>query len=389
MQKRLSIGIMTLNCFLCFKLFLLCVNMTQSCPSENPFRVVKTKLLGYWHSFVQCPLNLISVSIGTVLLLGSFIPAWYYSVRPVPMQQGNITMMVSSGDTARTVAANIRKAGVDINETVFLLSMRMRGNANGIHMGRYSFSRGSTLSDLVTRLSSGSVDQIHVRISDGINIRDLRALIANTPHIDAKTTSMTDAELLKAVGATEKHPEGLFAPETYHFTVGTSDITFLKIAYERQKALLEKYWAERSPNLKLRTPYQALILASLIEKETGLHTDRYLVSSVFHNRLKIWMPLQTDPTIIYAMGENFKGKIRKRDLQINSPYNTYLNYGLPPTPIAMPSEASIRAAVHPAKTNYLYFVARGDGTTKFSNKLIDHNEAVVVYQKKKKKGQNK
>ncbi len=186
------------------------------------------------------------------------------------------------------------------------------------------------------------------------------------------------------LGAKEKKAEGLFSPDTYHFKTGVTDFSFYTQAYEKQKEILEREWNSRAPKLKLKTPYEALILASIIEKETGIRTDRHLVSSVFHNRLRIWMPLQTDPTVIYGLGDDFKGRLRKKDLTKPTPYNSYLNYGLPPTPIAMPSAESIQAALHPAATKYLYFVAKGDGTTEFSVTLEAHNRAVAKYQKKRK-----
>ncbi len=192
---------------------------------------------------------------------------------------------------------------------------------------------------------------------------------------------MSEAELLAAIGAEEKSLEGLFAPETYKFNGDTTDLAILKMAYQHQKTVLQKAWNERAPDLQVKTPYEALILASLIEKETAHPEDRRLVSSVFHNRLRIRMPLQTDPTIIYALGETFDGTIRRSDLNRPGPYNTYKNYGLPPTPIAMPGKASIEAALNPAKTKYLYFVARGDGTTQFSTRLEHHNRAVNQFQR--------
>lgn len=319
-----------------------------------------------------------------VLLFGCL---WGYNVRTVSFDRPVrfVDVEVQSGVTARRVGAALREAGLDVSETAFLTAMRLFGDAKAIHTGRYRFEEGVSLSDIVNRLSSGVVDMGQVRIPDGVTIWELRKLVKDCSDLQDKTSTMSAAELLKALGVEEKHPEGLFAPDTYKFNAGISDLSFLKTAYERQKLILAEEWEKRENNLKLKSPYEALILASIIEKETGIHTDRYLVSSVFHNRLKIWMPLQTDPTVIYALGEKYCGKIRKRDLSIESPYNTYVNYGLPPTPIAMPTRASIHAALHPAKTNYLYFVARGDGTTKFSNALIEHNSAVLTYQIRKRK----
>ena len=192
---------------------------------------------------------------------------------------------------------------------------------------------------------------------------------------------MTEDQLRAAVGIEEPHLEGVFAPETYSFRTGITDLDVYRAAYREQMRILAKEWENRSSDAMVKTKYEALILASIIEKETSMPDDRALISSVFNNRLRLRMPLQTDPTIIYGIGENFNGNLTRRDMQRPGPYNTYLNMGLPPTPISMPTAASIHAALNPQKTKYLYFVARGDGTTYFSKTLAEHNRAVEKYQK--------
>jgi UPF0755 protein len=187
--------------------------------------------------------------------------------------------------------------------------------------------------------------------------------------------------LLKAVGASESHPEGIFAPETYLFDPGTSDLEILRQAYKAQAKTLQQAWAERAPDLPYKTPYEALIMASIVEKETGVAAERPLIAGVFVNRLRAGMLLQTDPTVIYGLGERFDGNLRKRDLLADGPYNSYTRAGLPPTPIALPGKASIQAALKPATTDALYFVARGDGTSHFSSNLAEHNRAVDKYQR--------
>ncbi len=292
--------------------------------------------------------------------------------------EGTADVTIPSGTSARG-AAQLVAEKLDTTPEALLNAFRLSGSA--IQAGRYRFGNSETLKSIVTKLTTGDVVQGTLRIADGMPIWQLRSALAANRDIKSVTKDMSEAELLAAIGAEEKSLEGLFAPETYKFNGDTTDLALFKMAYQHQKAILEKAWRERAPNLQVKTPYEALILASLIEKETAHPEDRRLVSSVFHNRLKIRMPLQTDPTIIYALGETFDGTIRRSDLNRPGPYNTYKNYGLPPTPIAMPGKASIEAALNPAKTKYLYFVARGDGTTQFSTRLDHHNRAVNQFQR--------
>ncbi len=295
-----------------------------------------------------------------------------------------IDIQVNRGDTMRSVAKKVSQSGIDVNETYLSVLLRLYGDPSKIHAGRYRFERGITLSEVVDQLTTGLVAQGRIRILEGTTFRELRGLVDAHSDLIHTTAALPEEAILQKLGAKEKKAEGLFSPDTYHFKTGVTDFSFYTQAYEKQKEILEREWNSRAPKLKLKTPYEALILASIIEKETGIRTDRHLVSSVFHNRLRIWMPLQTDPTVIYGLGDDFKGRLRKKDLTKPTPYNSYLNYGLPPTPIAMPSAESIQAALHPAATKYLYFVAKGDGTTEFSVTLEAHNRAVAKYQKKRK-----
>lgn len=329
--------------------------------------------------------GVIGAGLGALFLIVSFFSYLYYSPLSFHTYAQKVDVIVVPGDTARSIAGKVSRSGLGVNETVLTGLLRLFGDHSAIHTGRYRFERGDSLSTVVRNISEGLVAVGKLRVSDGMTFKELRALMEADADLQHTTAHLTDAELLKKLGATEENPEGLFAPDTYQFRAGVTDLSVYALAYNKQKADLAREWKGRAPGLKLKSPYEALILASIIEKETGVRTDRHLVSSVFHNRLKIWMPLQTDPTIIYAMGDDFKGRLRKRDLQRPGPYNSYLNYGLPPTPIAMPGLESIRAALHPSRTKYLYFVARGDGTTVFSNTLDVHNQAVAKYQKTKKR----
>jgi UPF0755 protein len=209
----------------------------------------------------------------------------------------------------------------------------------------------------------------------------LRAALAQAPRLKPSTAGWTEAQIMEALGAPGVPAEGRFFPDTYSYSRGSSDLGVLRSAYRAMQGHLEAAWAQRAPDTPLKTPDEALILASIIEKETGLEADRGLVGGVFVNRLRIGMPLQTDPTVIYGLGEAFDGNLRKRDLQTDTPFNTYTRRGLPPTPIALPGLASLRAAVRPQPTTALYFVARGDGSSVFSDNLADHNRAVNTWQR--------
>jgi UPF0755 protein len=220
-----------------------------------------------------------------------------------------------------------------------------------------------------------------VTIVEGTTFADLRRALRANAKITQAVSDLPDAELLARVGASETHPEGLFFPDTYFLATGSSDLALLTRAYRSMRERLAAAWAKRAPDLPLTTPYEALILASIIEKETGSASDRPLIASVLVNRLRRGMRLQTDPAVIYGMGTRFDGNLRKRDLEEDTPYNTYVRDGLPPTPIALPSQAALEAAVNPPKTAYLYFVSRGNGTSEFSTSLPEHNRAVAKYQK--------
>ena len=208
----------------------------------------------------------------------------------------------------------------------------------------------------------------------------MRAKLAKNDSVKTTIADLSDAEVMRVVGKGEKHAEGLFFPETFYFDRNTSDTVLLKRAYEIMQAKLAKAWANRASGLPYKNSYEALIMASIVEKETGKASERPMIAGVFLNRLRIGMRLQTDPTVIYGMGDNFDGNIRRKDLSADTIYNTYTRAGLPPTPIAMPGLASIEAALHPEKTKALYFVGKGDGSHAFSNSLVEHNHAVAKYQ---------
>lgn len=332
----------------------------------------------------------LKIAAGAVLALAIAAAAGWWQVRsilyerPVAMAHEEIVTAVGEGDNARRVLVRLAEEGLELPLWQARLLMRLEpGLARMIHVGRFRFTRGMTPHDVLQTLSGPALVDRQLRIPDGAPIWVIEAILAEAEDLKPDSARLSDAELAKRLGLADiagsgghLSLEGLFAPETYRYGAGTSDVTILRQAAERQRTLLTAAWEGRSTGCAVSTPYELLILASIIEKETGVRSDRHLVSSVFNNRLRIGMPLQTDPTVIYGLGPTFSGNITKRDLKTPTPWNTYVIPGLPPTPIAMPSAASIEAAAHPAETKYLYFVARGDGTSEFSTNLSDHNRAV-------------
>jgi UPF0755 protein len=249
--------------------------------------------------------------------------------------------------------------------------------------GEFAISKRDTPRTLLFAIAEGKVVQHRLTIIEGTRFKDLRILLAKHPALTQSIQSMDDAQVLVAIGATETHPEGLFLPETYRFPKGFSDLELLKKAYWDLQRELKLAWEKRAPDVPLSSPYEALILASIVEKETGQPQERPEIAGVFARRLKSNMRLQTDPTVIYGMGENYQGNIRKSDLTTDTPYNTYTRAGLPPTPIALAGKAAIRAALNPAPGETLYFVAMGNGTHIFSKTYEEHDRAVDEYQRKR------
>lgn len=306
---------------------------------------------------------------------------WYVYARPLPMSADRIEFRVKPGASVRGIAQSAQAAGLDVNEFAFAALARATSSAQSLRAGRYAVERGITLGGLLAKLLSGDVIHERLTIVEGTTFRELRAQLAAIPDLRQDSAKLTPAELLRAIGAVESHPEGLFSPETYLYDPGSSDLDIWRQAYRSQMAILQQAWDARDPKLPYKSPYEALIMASIIEKETGQAAERPLIAGVFVNRLRRGMLLQTDPTIIYGLGERFDGNLRKRDLLADGPYNSYTRAGLPPTPIALPGRASIEAALRPAATDALYFVARGDGSSHFSSSLEEHNRAVDRYQR--------
>lgn len=258
---------------------------------------------------------------------------------------------------------------------------RLTGQAHQIKAGDYEITENLTPLLLLDELVKGQKVTVAVQFIEGQTFAQLRQVLDKHPELKHETTGLPDTEVLKLVGAEENHPEGLFFPDTYHVGRAATDVAVLKLAYKTLKEHLKTAWEARTAQAPYSSPYQALIMASIVEKETGAAAERPLIAAVFLNRLRLNMRLQTDPTVIYGMGALYDGNIRKKDLQTDTPYNTYTRGGLPPTPIAMPSLGAIRAALNPAESNALYFVARGDGSHEFSENLAAHNRAVNRFQR--------
>jgi UPF0755 protein len=267
----------------------------------------------------------------------------------------------------------------------FEVLTRLFGDPKNIKAGNYEVEAGITPLDLMKKLTRGDYTALGITLVEGWTFRQVRKALDDHPALKHDTEGVPETEILQRLGIAQQSAEGLFFPDTYYFAQGVSDLNILRRSYQLMQRHLESEWAERPTGYPLAKPYDALILASIVEKETGKAEDRSLVSAVFLNRLKAGMKLQTDPTVIYGMGESFDGNLRKQDLVTDSPYNTYTRTGMPPTPIAMPGLASLHAALHPASTDALYFVAKGDGSSHFSRSYEEHDRAVTKYQRAGKK----
>ncbi|MDP3138571.1 MAG: endolytic transglycosylase MltG [Burkholderiaceae bacterium] len=307
--------------------------------------------------------------------------AWSWLDRPLPLSGSSAELSIEAGATPREVAQAWVDAGVQTEPRFLYEWFRWSGQARRIRAGSYEIDAGTTPRGLLAKLVQGDETMERVRFIEGWTVRQLRAALAQAPHLKQQTAGMSDAQLMAALGAPDQPAEGRFFPDTYVYSRGVSDLTVLRRAHKALHERLDQVWAEKPPDSPLKSPDEVLKLASIVEKETGLAADRGLVAGVFVNRLRIGMPLQTDPTVIYGLGDKFDGNLRKRDLLTDTPFNTYTRGGLPPTPIALPGMASLRAVVRPQATKALYFVARGDGSSVFSDNLADHNRAVNRYQR--------
>ena len=306
--------------------------------------------------------------------------------QPLPLASDKVRLAVEAGMSPREIARGWVAAGVRTPERLLYESFRWSGEARRIRAGLYELQAGDTPTDLLHKMVEGLTLPSSVRFVEGWTFRQLRAELARAEGLQPGTAGWSDAEVMAALGAPGLPAEGRFFPNTYRYTPGAADLVVLRLAFDAMSQQLAEAWAARAPDSPLRNPDEVLTLASIVEKETGVEADRARVAGVFVNRLRLGMLLQTDPTVIYGLGPAFDGNLRKRDLLTDTPFNTYTRAGLPPTPIALPGRASLRAAVQPEPTRALYFVARGDGSSEFSEQLADHNRAVNKYQRAAPRG---
>ena len=307
--------------------------------------------------------------------------AWWLN-RPLPLASDPVELSIGFGDSPRAIAEGWVRAGVRTSPRALYEWFRWSGQAKRIRAGSYELGAGTTPATLLEKMVRGDETLATVRLGEGWTFRQIRAELARAPALKPVAAALGDAELMAALGAPGLSPEGRFHPDTYAYSKGSTDLALLKRAHAALEKRLAATWRERADDTPLKSAEEALTLASIVEKETGIEADRGLVAGVFVNRLRLGMPLQTDPTVIFGLGAGFDGNLRKRDLLADTPYNTYQRTGLPPTPIAIPSAAALLAAVRPGATKALYFVARGDGTSEFSETLAEHNRAVNRYQRK-------
>jgi UPF0755 protein len=307
--------------------------------------------------------------------------AWWLN-RPLPLASDSVELSIEGGTAPRDIAQGWVDAGVQVPAVLLYEWFRWSGEARKIRAGSYEIARGTTPRGLLRKMVRGDETLATVRLIEGWTFRQFRAELGKTETLKPTTADMTDAQIMAALGAPGVAAEGRFLPDTYAFSKGSSDLAVLRRAYHAMQKSLAEAWQARDPDTPLRNADEALVLASIIEKETGVAAERGLVAGVFTNRLRLGMPLQTDPSVIYGLGADFDGNLRKRDLLADTPYNTYVRRGLPPTPISMPGNAALLAAVRPDQTRALYFVSRGDGSSEFSDTLADHNRAVNEYQRK-------
>jgi len=306
--------------------------------------------------------------------------AWFAS-QPLALPRTPFDFTVRSGAGLKAVSRQL--AAEDLffeGESLWILA-RILGKAPTVQAGTYRLEKPLTPLDLLDKLARGDVMLVEMRFIEGTTFKQWLAQLANQAHLRQTLGGKTAAQIASQLGLAEPSPEGWLFPDTYRFAPGVSDLELLKRAQAVMKRRLDEAWAARDPAaVPLTTPYEALILASIVEKETGAPAERALIASVFYNRMRRGMRLQTDPTVIYGMGESFDGNIRKRDLTADTPWNTYTRDGLPPTPIAMPGAGSLQAVSQPEQTEFLYFVGKGDGSHQFSRTLEEHNRAVARYQ---------
>ena len=326
---------------------------------------------------------LVAVVIGIGAAAG--LAAWWLQ-RPLTLTADSVELSVEPGQSPRDIAQAWVKAGVRTSPLLLYEWFRWSGDARKIRAGSYEIGPATTPRGLLSKMVRGDETLAVVRLIEGWTFRQFRDELAKTDSLKPGTAGMSEAEIMTALGQPGVSAEGRFYPDSYAYSKGASDIAVLRRAHHAMQVRLAAAWADRAADTPLRSPDEALTLASIVEKETGAAADRGKVAGVFVNRLRIGMPLQTDPSVIYGLGLAFDGNLRKRDLLTDTAYNTYTRSGLPPTPISMPGKAALQATLRPDPTRAIYFVARGDGSSEFSETLAAHNRAVNQFQRNKPSG---
>jgi len=314
-----------------------------------------------------------------VVLAASAFAYYAYTAMPVAVLPAQFS--IKSGSSLRGAALQLAGAGVLRHPDAFVLVARILGQAANLKAGTYEIDRPVTPLELLRKITQGDYTLVGITFVEGWTFKQMRKALDEHQAANHDSLGLSNAEILQRLEIAHSSPEGWFFPDTYYFSAGTSDLRILRRAHNLMKTHLAAQWEKRAADLPIASPYEALVLASIVERETGKAGERALVAAVFVNRLRIGMRLQTDPTVIYGMGNTFDGNLRRADLTADTPYNTYTRAGLPPTPIAMPGLASLVAAVNPAQSDALYFVSKNDGTHHFSRSLAEHERAVTKYQK--------
>jgi len=322
-------------------------------------------------------LILLVLALSLALAAGA---AWWLG-QPLRLASPTVELSVDAGSTPREIAKDWVDAGVEASPWLLYQWFRFSGQSRQIRAGSYELAQGATPRDLLRMMVRGDERLSVVKLIEGWTFKRFRAELALADGLKQTTAGLPDSEIMAQLGMPGEAAEGHFFPDTYSYAKGSTDLAVMRRALNAMQKQLDAAWAQRQSNVAVKTPRDALILASIVEKETGREADRPMISGVFNNRLRVGMPLQTDPSVIYGLGEQFDGNLRKVHLQTDTPFNTYTRAGLPPTPIAMPGKAALLAAVKPAETKALYFVARGDGSSAFSATLAEHNRAVNQYQR--------
>lgn len=322
-------------------------------------------------------LLLLALTLAAIAAAASYI----YAVRAVSFSPVTVSYDLKLGSNLRVVARELHALGVLRQPLWFEILGRLRGDASHIKAGNYEIESPISPLALLRRMTRGDATQSAIRFIDGWTFKQVRQALDSHDALKHEIQTLSNEAIARELGIADGNIEGWIMPESYYFVRGASDLSILRRAHRLMQKQLQAQWEKRASSLPLASPYEALILASIVEKETGKSNERSLVSSVFVNRMRLGMRLQTDPTVIYGMGDTFNGNLRRRDLQADTPWNTYTRAGLPPTPIAMPGLGALQAALNPAESKMLYFVARGDGTSQFSATLDEHNAAVTKYQR--------